>query len=348
MIPPDKDELYSTLKTLPKIELHRHLEGSIRLNTLVDVGRKFKIDVPTLDPDSLRPLVQVMPDSPQTVEHFLSKFATLRKFYCAPDVIQRITHEAIEDAALDNVKYLELRFTPRTLSRLKNFPLEDTIQWVTEAARAAEKTYGIKVTLIASMNRHEGVYEGEKIARAVYRFIDRGVVGLDLAGQEDGYPATPFTRIFQEAAERGMFVTLHAGEWAGPINVRYAIEKLKATRIGHGVRMMEDHSVVQLARERGTVFEVCPTSNVQSGVVYNRDHHPLRDMAYLDVRTTLNTDDPAISDITLTDELYLTMKSLDFSLDEIKRMILTAAESAFLPDAERATLVQQFKAELGL
>ncbi len=344
----EKDALYTTIRALPKVELHRHLEGSIRLSTLVDIAQQYDIDVPTFEVEGLRPSVQMMPDSPQTVEHFLSKFATLRKFYCAPEVIQRITREAIEDAALDNIRYLELRFTPRTLGRLKGYPLDDVIVWVADAAHAAAQEFDTKVMLIVSINRHEGVIEAEKIARAAFRHLHQGIVALDLAGQEDGYPATPYASIFKEAREHGMQLTIHAGEWAGPLNVRFAIEKLGAKRIGHGVRALEDHSVVQLAREQGTIFEVCPTSNVQSGVVYKRDHHPLRDMCYLDLGTTLNTDDPAICDVTLTQELYLTMTSLDLTLVDIKRMILTSAEGAFLPDDARQSLVDEFKIALGL
>src|SRR5262249_740562 len=151
----------------------------------------------------------------------------------------------------------------------------------------------------------ETIQEGMRALRTALEYRDRGVVAVDLAGQEAGYPATPFFGLFAEARQEGLGITIHAGEWSGPRNIRDAIEVIQAQRIGHGVRVVEDSSVVQLAREAGTTFEVCPTSNIQSGVVPSVEHHPLRDMSYLGLRTTINTDDPAISDITLSHELAL-------------------------------------------
>jgi adenosine deaminase len=331
---------------LPKIELHRHLEGSIRLTTLAEVARAYQLEVPGYTPEALRPHVQILTGDPATVEHFLSKFAALRKFYCAPEVLRRIAYEAIEDAAKDNIKYLELRFTPRTLARTRDFALEEVCAWVCEAAQDASQKFNMRVRLIASINRHEGVAEAEKVARAAVQFQGQGIVALDLAGQEDGYPAKPFAGIFREAQQAGLGLTIHAGEWAGPLNVKYAIERLGATRIGHGVRIVENDTVVRMARERGTVFEVCPTSNVHSGVVGDMTHHPLRDMAHLNLRVTLNADDPGISDITLSHEFQHALHTLQFAPQVVKSWVIAAAEASFLPTAEREALLGELQAAL--
>ena len=173
----------------------------------------------------------------------------------------------------------------------------------------------------------------------------RGVVGLDIGGDEANFPTKPFAALFHEAKRAGLGITIHAGEWSGPEAVRDAIENLGADRIGHGVRVVEDPVVVALARERGTVFEVCLTSNLHSGVVQRLADHPLREMLSLNLKTTLNTDDPSISDIALTDEYETAIEDLGLSLAEIQTFILTAVGSAFRPPADKARLVSQFQAE---
>ena len=249
-------------QAIPKIDLHRHLEGSLRLSTLRDIGRTHNFDIKGTD--YLRPLVQVQEDEPYTFENFLSKFTTLREFYRSPEVIARITAEAIEDAALDNVRYLELRFTPVALSRAEEFPLGEVMDWVIHAVHEAEKVNGVITRLIASVNRHESLELAEEVIALSVDRRDKGIVGIDLAGSEANFPATPFISLFKEARQAGLHTTIHAGEWGGPQNVREAIEDFQAERIGHGVRVMEDSAVVDLARQRGAVFEVCITSNYQS------------------------------------------------------------------------------------
>jgi adenosine deaminase len=198
------------------------------------------------------------------------------------------------------------------------------------------------VQLIVSVNRHESLVEAEQQIQAAIDQRDRGIVGVDLCGQEPGFPANPFAEMFREARQAGMGVTIHAGEWAGPSNIRYAIESLGATRIGHGVRIFEDPSVVDLARDAGILFEVCPTSNWQTGVVASLAQHALPEMELAGLRTTVNTDDPAICNTTMSDELAVAVDGLGLDVSYVRRAILTAAEAAFLPDAEREALVAWF------
>jgi adenosine deaminase len=332
----------TVLTALPKIELHRHLEGSVRLETLVDTARTYKIELPAMDIEGLRSYVQITPDSPMDSAHFLGKFNLLRRFYYSEEVITRVAREAVEDAAADNIKYMELRFTPKALSRLMNFSFRDVVKWVCNGVDAATAKHDIRVKLIVSMNRHETVKDGERAVEAAFEARSRGIVGLDLAGQEAGYDGRTFAPLFKEAREKGMGVTIHAGEWAGPTNIRDAVKLMGAQRIGHGVRVVEDHRIVQLALQMGTTFEVCPTSNAQSGAVQRLDQHPLRDMYELGLKTTINSDDPSISNITLSDELALSINRLRMTLDDVKRNIINAAQSAFLPDDERAQLVAYF------
>ncbi len=327
---------------MPKVDLHRHLEGSLRLSTLTEIGRAHGLDI--IGTDYLRPLVQVSENEPNTFENFLSKFTTLRLFYRSPEVIERITREAIEDAAVDNVHYLELRFTPVALSRAEDFPLHEVIDWVVEGAKKGEEALGVKTRLIVSINRHESVELAEEVARLAIERKDKGIVGLDLAGSEATAPASPFIGIFKEAQQSGLNITIHAGEWGGAENVREAIEAFQTNRIGHGVRVMEDRSVAALAREHSTPFEVCVTSNYQSGVVQGLQEHPFAQMLSAGLNATLNSDDPSISQIVLSNEYRLANEDLGVPLAVLRDQTLAAAKAAFLPDEERSALVQNIAA----
>jgi len=337
----------NTYRALPKVELHRHLEGSLRLDTMLDIARQHGITIPE-DILRLSTLVQIQEEDKFTFQNFLAKFNTLRLFYRSPDVIHRITREAVEDAAKDNVKYMELRFTPVALSRAERFPLHDVIDWVMSSAKEASKKHGMIVRLIASVNRHEGTDIAEQVAWLAVEHIKSGMVALDLAGNEADFPSQPFYGIFKEAKQAGLHLTIHAGEWGPAYNVREAIEEIGAERIGHGVRVLEDESIVALARERGTAFEVCITSNYQSGVFESLDTHPIMKMLDAGLNVTINTDDPSISRITLSHEYYTACEDLHMPQSTLKERIIAAAKAGFLPEAEEEKLVKQLEKDLKL
>jgi adenosine deaminase len=320
----------------PKVDLHRHLEGSIRLSTLIDVAREFDIELPDLD--KLGSMVQVTQDDPHTSQNFLSKFEVLRQFYRSPEVITRITEEAIADAAADNVKYLELRFTPSTLARSGNYPLGEVMDWVITATLKAQAEYGVTTRLIVSVNRHESTHLAAEVAHQAADRLDSAIVGLDLAGDEANFPAVPFAPIFQEARQAGLKSTIHAAEWGPAGNIAQAIDLLEAERIGHGVRVLEDQSVAAMARERNMTFEVCVTSNYQSGVVAEVGEHPFKKMIEAGLNPTINTDDPAISGITLSSEYALVGDKIGLTQAELQKRITAAVEAAFIPAGEREKL----------
>ncbi len=327
---------------LPKVELHRHLEGSLRLSSMLDIARVHGLTVPS-SILRLSDLVQMGDEASYNFSNFLEKFKTLRLFYRSPEVIARITREAIEDAAHDNIRYMELRFTPVALSRAERFPLHDVMDWVCESATEAAKTFGIKVKLIASVNRHESPELAEQVAWLAAARQDRGIVGLDIAGNEAEFSGKAFAPIFREAKEAGLKITVHAGEWGGAENIREAIEILGADRIGHGVRILESKDVLALAKERGTVFEVCLTSNLQSGVVSSLKAHPLKRMIAAGLKTTINTDDPSISKISLSSEFQTAHEKLGLSLFALKEQTRNAISAAFISEEERQKLSLDLK-----
>lgn len=340
------EQTLAAIRAMPKIELHRHLEGALRLETLVEIARDYGFEMPEYDVETMRPFVQMMPGEPRNSQHFLNKFMMLRQFYRTPEIIQRITREIVEDAAHDHVRYMELRFTPNALSTITEMALDEIVPLVCDAANAAAQEHGVMVRYIVSMNRHEPVELGEQILRAALNNQERGVVGLDLAGDEANYSSLPFRRLFRRAKSAGLGITIHAGEWAGAASVWDAIGNLSADRVGHGINVLEDPAMVQVIVEKEIALEVCPSSNVLSGVVETMSDHPLLALTRQDVITTLNTDDPLICNITLSDEIARVMETMHMPLEEIKRFTLRAARAAFLPDAEREALVRDFQTQL--
>jgi adenosine deaminase len=339
--------LRAQLHALPKVDLHRHLEGSLRLQTLAEIAQEHGIDLPSYDIEYLRRFATVA-NEVSDFHLFLEKFAFLRRFYPTQAAVERVAYEAVADAAADNVKYLELRFNPVAQAREQGFSLDEVTTWVCSAVARAQHDCGVRANLILQIGRNESVDTASQIADIAVAHRNDGVAGLDLAGDELRYPARRFAEVFQRARQEGIGVTVHAGEAGGAENVREAVELLGARRIGHGVRSIENSDVVQLLRGYGVTLEICPTSNLQTAVVRSFFQHPLPDLLALDVGVTINTDDPSVSDTTLTDEYMTAMLAMGVTLEQIKRMIMMAVAGSFQPLDERKRLAEWFRAELGL
>ncbi len=330
--------------SLPKIDLHRHLEGSLRLNTLADIALEHGINLPSYDIEKLRPYVQVT-DDPPDFHSFLEKFKLLRHFYTSKEAVQRIATEAVLDATLDNIRYLELRFNPVALARIQEFSLDSVVEWVIEAVAQAQASTGTRTCLILSINRQEAEL-AEAIVELGIAHFGPFVRGIDLTGDETRYPPEMFERTFARARQAGLRITVHAGEARGAESVRTAVLMLGAQRIGHGIRAVENSEVVRLLYERQVALEVCPTSNFQTGVVGGITLHPLLDLFGLRLRVTINTDDPSVSDTTLSDEYAVAMHDIGISKAGIFRAIRHAVEAAFIPEEELPTLRERFRLEL--
>ena len=339
--------LRQELGALPKVDLHRHLEGSLRLQTLADIAQEHGIDLPSRDIEYLRRFATVTDDEPD-FHCFLEKFGFLRRFYPTQAAVERVAYEAVADAAADNVKYLELRFNPVALSVVHGFSLDRVTTWVCDAVVKAQRDQGVTANLILQIGRDADLQIASEIADVALAHRDSGVVGIDLAGDESRYSARRCAGVFQRAGQEGLNVTVHAGEAGGAANIQEAVQALKAQRIGHGVRVVENSDVVRLVLDRGVTFEVCPTSNLLTGVAGYRTPHPLPDMLALGLRVTINTDDPSVCDTTLTDEYLVAMLEMGVTLEQIKRAIVTAVEGSFQPPEERGRMVEWFRQELGL
>ncbi|MDM8521387.1 adenosine deaminase [Anaerolineales bacterium HSG6] len=339
-------DLRSIIFNLPKVELHRHLEGSLRLATLSEIAYENGVDLPTMDPEELRPYVQVVEEDDPDFKGFLAKFSLLRRFYSSREAVMRVAYEAVADAAADNIRYLELRFNPVALALNQGFSFEDVTDWVIEAVDQASLDHQIEVRLIVLINRMEPQYAPELTEIAVAK-QDKGIVGLDLAGDEEAYgDVTGLIKVFQWAKAEGLFVTVHAAEAGPPSNITSAVEKLGAERIGHGVQAMRSMEVIDLIRKKNITLEMCPTSNLQTGIVGRLHQHPVYAYHQLGIPVTINTDDPSICNITLTDEFIVATRGIGMPLRILPDIILNAAKAAFLREPEKTRLVNWFRKAL--
>lgn len=338
-------DLRQFLRDLPKIDLHRHLEGSLRLKTVVELAQEHGVNLPSYDIEQLRPLVQVTYDPPD-FDRYLAKFHILRRIYSAREVIERVAYEAVADAAADKVRYLEMRFSPSAQAAVHGFSFADTTDWVIAGVKRAQRDFDIKVRLIATLVRHDPFQWAEEITEIIIARQADGVVGFDLAGQAEEYPADPFIQLFKKAKAAGLSITVHAGETTGPETVREAVTRLGAQRIGHGIRAVEDSQVCQLLRQETVALEICPTSNIQTGAVRRFGRHPLKDLYYMGVPVTVNTDNTSVSNTTLTDEYVVAMLGMGVKLPELREMLMTAVEAAFLADDEKEALREWFHRRL--
>ena len=322
----------------PLVELHRHLDGNVRIETVLDLCRRHGLELPAWTVEELRPHVQILEREPSLV-HFIAKFELLRRAMVDYDAVRRIVRENLEDAAREGIDYIELRFSPWFMGETHGLDTFGVVDAACDALEEGRGTIPVKAKLIGIIARNYGPEIGRVELAAAIRGRERGVVALDLAGDEAGYPGELFVRHFQEAREAGLHTIAHAGEAAGAESVRQAVLGLKAERIGHGIRAIEDPAVLDLLAERGIPLEVCPTSNLHTSTVRDYRSHPLPALLRRGIRCTLNTDDPSISGLDLAHEYRVASEELGLSEAEIRRMQETAVEAAFLTPEERAGLL---------
>ena len=330
----------------PLVELHRHLDGNVRLETVAELARRHRVELPALDAEGLRPHVQVTEREPDLMS-FLAKFDCLRRVFVDYEAVRRVARENVEDAEREGIDYIELRFSPYFMAERYGLDpagvVEAVCDGVDEALRAegASRPAGLppRARLIGIVSRHYGPEVGWIELEAALAFRDRGVVALDLAGDEAGYPGHLFVEHFRRAREEGLHVIAHAGEADGAASVRQAIEGLGVERIGHGVRCVEDPALVELIVERGIPLEVCPTSNLQTSTIDSWEEHPLPDLLARGVKVTLNTDDPSISGIDLAHEYRVAEEKLGLGEPELRKLQENALAAAFLSEEEREALL---------
>jgi adenosine deaminase len=337
----DRDSVKEFMREIPKVDLHRHLEGSIEPETLVSIAERNDVELPAYNQEGLKPYLQITEED-KTLLDFISKFETIGKAFTDKEAIEEITYKAIEDADADNVDYLEMRFSPVYMASQYNLDEKDVMDGVLEGLDKADEDFDTKTNLTIIVERQMGTEHASHVAEMAKQYMDDGVVALDLANDEFNYPPGPYAEVFQDAKEAGLNITVHAGEAGGADNVRVSIEDLKADRIGHGVRTQEDPEVLEMVKEKGIPLEMCPTSNVQTGATDSMQNHPFRDYYDEGVVVTINSDDPGISDITLSDDYFNMVDNFGFSYNDVKQFVSNGIDSAFLPDDEKVEMKSDF------
>ena len=315
------------VKPLPKIDLHHHLDGAIRVRTILELARRMNVPLPARTIAGLKPHVSI--SSPVgSLKAFLRKFEVFYPILRGGAAMERIAYEVCEDQARDNVIYFETRYAP-LLSEGPDFTMADSVRAVMRGLERGGKKFGVRWGLILCMLRGHERHSIETVKLAA----SHGCAGVDLAGDESR-PARPHAKAFALARKLRLPITIHAGEARPESNIREAV-KLGARRIGHGIRL--DRYARELTR-RGIQLEMCLTSNLHTGGVPSIFKHPFRRFYEAGVPVTLNTDDPAISNITLSGELDLARRTYWLTREELRDLQLRSASAAFAPAALKREL----------
>jgi adenosine deaminase len=326
------------LRQLPKPELHCHLDGSMRPDTLLDLARDSRVQLPRDTPEELAAFMRV--DDAQSLEDYLRRFDVTISVLQTEEALERAAYELVEDAAEDGVRYIEVRNAP-ILNVVQGLTLVQAVEAPLRGLRKAEKDFGITARFIIAGLRQFPAESSLELARLAVEFKDEGVVAFDLAGGEKGNPASRHAAAFQYARDHNLAVTVHAGEGDGPDSIRQAVHVCGANRIGHGTRLIEDPELTQYVNDRRIALEVCLTSNIQTRVADSYASHPLREYFDQGLNVTLNTDNRLMSATTLTDEYVHAAEQLGFTVEELAGIALNGFESAFLPWEERIMLIEE-------
>jgi len=322
------------LKSMPKVDLHRHLEGAVRLQTLIDLYREAGEPLPEGTPEELAPRAQVL-EPMESLEAVLGFFALAQRAFADVRAVERIAYEAVEDLARDEVRLAELRFSPDFLCSPHALDWDEAMEAIVRGTERGAREHDVAVGLIAIFSRTYGMDSLRRTVGFALRWRDR-LVGFDLADEERSYPPSMYVEALAPIAEAKIPITAHYGESGGPQYPREAIEALDVRRLGHGVSVAWDPEVTALARERGVTLEMCPTSNLRTRAVPSLAEHPARRLLEEGVRVTINTDDPALFGIDLTHELEVCRDDLGFTDEEIRRVTTNALEASFLDEATKA------------
>lgn len=336
------------LRKLPKVDIHCHLDGSLRPETILEMARARRVKLPADNVKDLTPFVQVSP-SCRSLKEFIDVFDVFLPTLRDADALERIAYELCQDCAADNIRHVEARYAP-ALSSHPGFSNEEVIEAALKGLRRGLKDFGVSSGFIVCLMRNHGPAQNRgafEAAKKMYRpdngLARPGVVGIDLAGDEAQYPTLLFAEFFQEARRLGLPATCHAGETVGTANLRAALD-LQVKRIGHGTHLFDDETLAREVIRRKVPIEVGLTSNLLTKSIASLKSHPVRRFLKEGVPFSLNTDDRGVMGIDLTHE-YETAVKLGFSIEELTRISIDSIDHLFLPDSDRAALRRRFERE---
>lgn len=334
----------SLLKKLPKVELHCHLDGCLRIDTILDLGQQYNVLLPASNHRDLRKILCIGKKR-GTLEEYISRFDITLSVMQTPNALKRVAYELIEDVANENVRYIEVRYSPILHTNL-GMTLEEAVESVRLGLKQGEKEFGVKSGIIICGIRHISPEASLKLADLCVKYKNKGVVGFDLAGAEENFPAKDHREAFYMILNHNINATIHAGEAFGPSSIHQAIHYCGAHRIGHGTRLKEDKDLMQYVNDNRITMEICLTSNWHTYSVRSLKQHPFFYYYNQGIRVTLNTDNRLMSDTTLTKEFGLARDLFNFNLHDFREVTINAMKSAFLPYRERKGMIKTLANEL--
>ena len=324
--------------SLPLVDLHRHLDGNINPATVWDFAQQHNIKLPGENVDEFTPHAQIQ-DQTSDLLAFLKKLDYGVSVLANLDAVYRVAYENVKDAKEQGLDYTELRFSPYYMAETFKLNIAEVVNVVADAVSTASKEFNIKTNLIGILSRTYGSEICQQELSAILTHKDK-ITALDLAGDELNYPAEMFVNHFKQARDAGLQITVHAGEAAGPESVWNAIKLLGATRIGHGVAATQDMKLMDYLRDNKIAIESCPTSNYQTATIKDLTKHPLKTFLNHGVIVCLNTDDPAVSNITIKHEYKVATDVLGLTANELRQIQLNGVEAAFLSEQEKRALME--------
>ncbi len=332
------------IHSLPKAELHCHLDGSLRPQTIIDIAKEEDVILPSFELNILRKHVEVGENCKSLVDYLKAFDLTVSVLQTKQSLI-RATYELAEDCAEENIRYLEIRFSP-ILHIKKGLKLTEVVDAVLAGKNKAERAFNIRIGIIICSIRHLEITKSLTLAELAVAYKNRGIVGFDLAGAEKDFPAKHYKDAFQLIINNNINTTVHAGEAYGPESIHQAIHSISADRIGHGTRLREDGDLLNYVNDRRIPLEMCIKSNIQTKAVESYDTHPFRFYFDYGLRVTLNTDNRLMSQTTLTDEYMIAVEKYHFTGDELKYLIVNSFKSAFIHLSEKVDMLKSVTKEL--
>lgn len=319
------------------MDLHRHLDGNVRVETVYDLAQLHRLSLPVNSAEAMRQYVQVQ-GKENDLLGFLQKLDWMVKVLVDLDAVRRVAYENVEDAAKSGLDYAELRFSPYYMAMNHHLPMEGVIDAIADGVQAGCRDYPIMIKLIGILSRTFGQQTCSRELAAILARRQQ-FVALDLAGDEGGYPGELFSEHFKKARQSGLQITVHAGEARGAKSIWQAIHELGATRIGHGVRAVEDPILMDYLVEQQIGIESCPTSNIHTSTVTDYAHHPLQQFLNAGALVNLNTDDPGVSNIDIAHEYAIAHEQFGLSTEQLAQLQRNGVAMAFMNAHEREQLV---------
>ncbi|MDC9580505.1 adenosine deaminase [Xenorhabdus sp. PR6a] len=321
---------------LPLTDLHRHLDGNIRPETILDLARQHNIPLPAYELEALRPHVQIIENEPNLVS-FLQKLDWGVTVLADLEACRRVAIENVEDAVNAGLDYAELRFSPYYMAMKHQLPIEGVVEAIIDGIHSASQQHDIQICLIGILSRTFGEKAcSQELAGLLAH--KQHITALDLAGDELGFPGHLFEQHFNQARDAGWNISVHAGEAAGAESIWHAIRELGATRIGHGVKAITDPALMDYLAEHGIGIESCLTSNLQTSTVSTLQAHPLKQFLEHGILASINTDDPAVEGIEIRHEYQVAAPAAGLSPALIRQAQINGLATAFLSEAEKQAL----------